>query len=215
MRNLLKRSCIAFSLLMGSLIVILSFWPNFSKLKSENPKETSMMKIRGGKPTQTWLPLKKISPYLRRAAIVAEDASFYQHEGVDVEGLKDAFFANLSARRYKRGSSTITMQVVKNLYLSPQKSLIRKILEIPMAWRMEKVVSKRRILEIYLNVAEWGKNIYGAEAASRHYFGKSAASLSSSEAAYLAAILPSPLRWGKIPPSSYVQRRQRKILRRI
>jgi monofunctional biosynthetic peptidoglycan transglycosylase len=215
MKNWIKCGFLAILAILGGTFLVLSFWPNFAKLKRENPKVTSLMKIRGGTPIQSWLPLKRISWNLRRAVIVAEDATFYQHHGIDFKGLKEAFWANVSAGRYKRGSSTITMQVVKNVYLWPHKSLLRKILEIPLAWRMEIVIPKARILEIYLNVAEWGKNIYGAEAAARHYFGKSAGDLNASEAALLAAILPSPLKRGQNLSSNIVQKKQRKILRRM
>lgn len=139
-----------------------------------------------------WRPLKQISPYLQRAVINAEDDSFYDHQGVDMEAVKKAAKYNLKKKRFARGASTITMQLARNLYLSPQKSILRKVEELSIALKLERELSKNRILEIYLNVVEWGNGIYGAEAAARHYFKKSAKNLTPQEATLLASILPRP-----------------------
>src|SRR5262249_9157218 len=139
-----------------------------------------------------WVPYGSIAPELRRAVLVAEDNSFYEHEGVDVEGMKDAFERNWKKRRIASGGSTITQQLAKNLYLSPSRNPVRKIREYFIARSLEKHLTKKRILEIYLNVVEMGERVYGAEAAARHYFHKSASALAPREAALLAGCLPNP-----------------------
>ena len=141
---------------------------------------------------QIWVPYGRISDHLRKAVLLSEDASFFSHNGVDFAELKEAFKRDLETLSFKRGGSTITMQLAKNLYLTPSKNPLRKMKEIVIAWQLEQTLSKTRIFEIYLNFAEWGRNIYGAEAGSRNYFGKSAANLDALEAATLVALLPSP-----------------------
>ncbi len=170
---------------------------------------------KGGAVKQVWVPLSRISGTLRKAVVAAEDGTFYAHEGIDFYELRESFKKNLRKGRLARGFSTITMQLARNLYLSPQKTITRKLLEILIALKMEKELSKDRILEIYLNVIEWGKGVYGAEAAARHYFKKSAASLSAEEAVFLAAIIPNPRKWGRQPPGSYVQKRMGVLLSRL
>jgi monofunctional biosynthetic peptidoglycan transglycosylase len=152
--------------------------PNVSKLKKEHPRKTALMEYREKaakekrKPYriyQSWVSLSKISPYLVKAVLIAEDDKFWEHEGFDYEAIQKAMERDLKAKKFKFGGSTITQQLARNLYLSPEKSLIRKISEALITWRMEKILSKKRILEIYLNVAEWGDGIFGVEAASRYY----------------------------------------------
>ncbi len=176
--------------------------PDVGKLKNSNPRTTALMEIRdeqyrrkGLKPIrkQVWVPYASVSDALKRAVILGEDAAFFSHQGVDLFELKEAVKADLERGRFKRGASTITMQLARNLYLSPEKSLLRKLREIMIAFQMEHVLSKRRILEIYLNVAEWGPGVYGAETAARHYYSKSALGLTAAESATLAALLPNPL----------------------
>src|SRR5688572_408150 len=128
-----------------------------------------------------WVSYGRISPNLRRAALVAEDNEFYEHEGVDVKAMKEAFERNWKRGRITHGGSTITQQLAKNLYLSPSRNPLRKVREYFIARSLERNLSKKRILEIYLNVVEMGERVYGAEAAARHYFGKSAASLTPRE----------------------------------
>ncbi|MBI1909518.1 MAG: monofunctional biosynthetic peptidoglycan transglycosylase [Deltaproteobacteria bacterium] len=180
-----------------------------------NPGRTALMMERGGKVDQVWVPLSRISTNLRRAVVVAEDGNFLNHHGIDFQELKASFEKNMKRQRFARGFSTLTMQLAKNLYLSPQKTLLRKTLEVLIALRMEQILSKERILELYLNVVEWGDGIYGAEAAARYYFQKPASGLSAGESAFLAAILPNPRRWGDWPPSPAVRRRQQVILTRL
>jgi monofunctional biosynthetic peptidoglycan transglycosylase len=133
-----------------------------------------------------------VSEHLKKAIVISEDAAFFSHNGVDYYELKEAFWKDWESGQLKRGGSTITMQLARNLYLSPSKNPLRKLREIAIAFRLERELSKRRIFEIYLNVVEWGHGIYGAEAAARHYLGKSAAALNPAEGATLAGLLPSP-----------------------
>jgi monofunctional biosynthetic peptidoglycan transglycosylase len=145
----------------------------------------------GGTPIiQRWVPLARISPNLHLAAIVSEDARFCRHAGVDWGELQEAIEAMSDG--IARGGSTISMQVVKNLFLWPSRSYLRKAIEIPLAYVVEAAWSKQRILEIYLNIAEWGPGVFGAEAASRYHFRKPASLLSPREAALLAVSLPNP-----------------------
>ena len=157
--------------------------------------------------------MSRIAPELQRAVIAAEDASFFVHEGFDWEGIRDAALYNLEAGELKRGGSTITQQLAKNLYLSSERSLFRKAREALITRSLEHQLTKTRILELYLNVAEWGRGVYGAEAAARHHFGKSASDLTADESAWLAAILPSPLRYDPIRKTNVLTRRHQRILR--
>lgn len=168
-----------------------------------------------GTVAQTWIDLDVMPAALKRAVIAAEDAHFYRHHGVDVGEMKVSWEKNRRKKRYARGFSTITMQLARNLYLAPHKNVVRKAFEVAIALEMEAVLPKDRILEIYLNVVEWGPGVYGAEEAARHYFKKPAAALSPSEAAFLVSILPNPKKWGHWPPGPYVAKRQAAILRRI
>ncbi len=160
-----------------------------------NPPGSALMLIRllsGTAIERTWVPLERISPNLVRAVIVAEDGRFCEHWGVDVEAIRDAI--RRSGSGTPRGASTISMQVTKNLFLWPSKSYVRKVIELPLTLLIELVWPKRRILEIYLNVAEWGPGVFGAEAAARHHFRRPASRLGEREAALLAASLPNPVR---------------------
>ncbi len=139
-----------------------------------------------------WKPLQAISPRLVEAVITAEDDTFFEHDGVRPEQIRRAFWDNLEAGRYKRGGSTITQQLAKNAFLSREKSLTRKVKEFFLARRIEKVLPKKRILELYLNLVEWGPNVYGAETAARYYFNKPAQALNLAEGALLAGMLPNP-----------------------
>ena len=145
----------------------------------------------------------------------AEDSSFFTHEGFDWEGIKKAAQYNLEAGEFKRGGSTITQQLAKNLYLSSERSLLRKAREALITRSLEQHLTKERILELYLNVAEWGQGIYGAEAAARHHFKKPAHDLTADEAAWLAAILPSPRRYDPLRKTNFLTRRHNRILKWI
>lgn len=195
-------------------------YPDISKLKKENPGKTSFMENREKvwqergksiKIRQKWTPLKKISRYLVKAVLIAEDDKFYQHEGFDFEAMEKAIEKDLKHKKFKFGGSTISQQLAKNLYLSSSKNPLRKLREAILTWRIEKTLSKKRILELYLNVAEWGEGIYGIGAASSHYFGKSPADLTPEEAARLAAVLPGPRKFNPVGSSRYVEKRSRTI----
>lgn len=160
-------------------------------------------------PTHVYLPLERISPRLRKMVVEAEDGRFYQHDGFDLESVRDALDDHLRGRKL-RGASTITQQTAKNLFLWEGRSWVRKGLETGFTVLLEALLPKDRILEIYLNSAEWGDGIFGAEAAARHYFKKSAGDLTSDEAARLAAILPSPRKWR--PTGPYAGRRAAQLL---
>lgn len=190
-------------------------FPYVVSLRFFHPVRTSYMLQRPGPVVLKWRPLNKIAPTLKRAVVNSEDALFYRHHGVDFHEMEASWKKNLRKRKYARGFSTITMQLARNLFLMPDKNLLRKGLEIVIALQMELVLPKDRILELYLNLVEWGKGIYGAEAAARHYFKKPAADLNPDEAAFLASILPNPRKWGQWPPGPYVNRRKGAILARI
>lgn len=187
-----------------------------------NPPVTPLMVIRlvqqatGGqtvKLKKSWLPLAKISPNLPLAVVASEDNLFLEHNGFDMEAIQKAMDYNERKKGKRvRGGSTISQQTAKNVFLWPQRSWIRKGLEAYFTVLIEFVWGKKRIMEVYLNVIETGKGIYGAEAASQIYFNKSAAKLTSGEAALLAAILPNPQRWNPAAPTAYLLGRQQWIL---
>jgi len=164
---------------------------------------------------QRWVPYTRISQNLKRAVLVAEDDAFWQHEGIDMEQLKISIRNDIEKGKAIRGGSTITQQLAKNLYLSPSRDPVRKLRELIIARRLEAELSKARILEIYLNVIEWGDGIWGAEAAARSYFGTSAASLSAEQAALLAGAIINPRVYSPAHPNTRLLRRQRIILSRM
>jgi len=200
--------------------------PNNSlqSLRKNNPKKTAMMEQReaeavsSGKELkihQQWVPISRVSRNLINAVIVSEDGMFYEHEGVDWYELEESIKKNLAKGKAARGGSTISQQLSKNLYLSTSKNPLRKLKELIITLRMERALSKRRILEIYLNVIEWGDGVFGAEAAAKKYFGKSALELSREEAAQMAAVIPSPRKYQPNIMSRYVARRSSIILNRM
>lgn len=176
------------------------------KLQQKNPK---------AKLQHQWVPYNKISNHLKRAIIASEDANFAEHEGVDWAALQKAYEKNAKKGKVVRGGSTITQQLAKNLFLSGERSYARKAQEMVITFMLEAVMDKRRIFEIYLNVAEWGNGVFGCEAASRKYFGVPAASLGPAEAARLAVMLPNPRRYGRNLDSNYLNRRAALILQRM
>lgn len=196
------------------------FYPGTSVLKKNCPKKTAFMEYREEvwreqgikkKITHIWVPLSSISPYVMKAVIIAEDDKFWSHEGFDFDAMQKALEKDIKKKKFKAGGSTISQQLAKNLYLSPSKNPIRKLKEAILTWRMESQLSKRRIMELYLNVAEWGDGIYGIEAAARRHFGKSAAELTPREAATLAAVIPNPRRYRTDGTSRYVENRSERI----
>lgn len=156
-------------------------------------KEDVKIELKDSKP-KNWVPLKKISKFARWAIIFSEDWSFYNHDGIDLEQIKVALNDMVEDKKF-RGASTITQQMVKNVFLSDDRTLWRKIHEVILAQKVEKVVSKERILEAYLNVIEFGPGIYGIKQASKHYFQKQPSEITPREGAFLAMLLPSPKRY--------------------
>ncbi len=197
---------------------------NVRDLAVHLPEETSVMRQRDGeareaghKPRrlQRTVPLRSISKNLIHAVLSAEDPNFFGHEGIDWDALKESIETNIEKGQYARGGSTITQQLAKNLFFTTYKSLIRKAREAVVARWMEKDLSKRRIIEIYLNVIEWGDGVYGCEAAARRYYGVSCAALDVDQAAGLAAMIPSPRRINpRINPGLHA-RATRKVLRQM
>lgn len=204
--------------LMVIVVTAVSGYKEIRSLKMNNPTETSMMRYRqqqaGRKNRQAvrlsnWMPLSSISPLLIQAVLIAEDDKFFQHDGFDWEGIKIALEKDFDRKRFSAGGSTITQQLAKNLYLSPSKNPLRKLREAILAVQIEKMCSKRRILELYLNVIEWGPGLYGIGPASRHYFQKAPGALQAGEAIRLASVLPNPLRYSPLRDTNRRMRRQR------
>jgi monofunctional glycosyltransferase len=179
-------------------------WPRVAPLATRPPASTAFIDRyravereagRPGRVQWTWMPYTRIATSLKRAVVVAEDASFFSHRGFATAEIREAIDRAVKEFGLPRGASTITQQLAKNLWLSPSRNPVRKAKEAMLTWQLERALSKRRILELYLNVAEFGPGLYGAEAASRRYFGKSAAELTDDDAAELAASLPRPSTW--------------------
>jgi monofunctional glycosyltransferase len=217
-------------LLIGAAVLVLTllggllFWltlPDVTWLKKENPRETALMKFRaeqarqkGGRAPRWWkrVPLSRISPYLIQAVLIAEDDKFFEHEGFDWASMRKALETNIEKKRVRRGGSTITQQLAKNLFLIPEQSIWRKLREAAIAMALERELSKKRILELYLNLIEWGDYIYGAEAASQIYFNCPASALSLSQAIRLASVLPNPHRFPAAGNDNRRINRKRKII---
>ena len=219
---LLLAGLAGFVFLLSALYVL--WLPDVSEFKKKTPAETSFMRLKERQAARlgkrlprrlVWTPWHGISENLKHAVLVAEDGGFYRHKGVDWESTKKAIETDWKQRRFAKGGSTITQQVARNLYLSPSKNPLRKIKEILIARRLEKELGKRRIFELYLNIAEWGKGIWGAEAAAQAYFGHSAADLTPEEAAALAAALPSPRRYNPTGGTRFMERRKSQIVARM
>ena len=171
------------------------------RLKRTNPETTAFIEQRKTEATarglksnhqQVWVSYERISPNLLRAVVIGEDPRFYSHSGIDWQAVRRAALINWDEKKIVRGGSTINQQLAKNLFFSSSRNPLRKVHESLLAWEMERILGKRRILELYVNLIEWGDGIYGAEAAARHYFNQSTASLSDEQAAFLAALIPNP-----------------------
>ncbi|MFH1679198.1 MAG: monofunctional biosynthetic peptidoglycan transglycosylase [Candidatus Eisenbacteria bacterium] len=200
------------------------FSPDVESLRTTNPQSTALQKeraddaIRAGRPfrrEQRWVSIREISPHLVDAVIVSEDAAFYSHRGFDFHEIKESIRKNWKEKRFARGASTITQQLAKNLYFGTEKSLRRKGLEAVTTFRLERALTKGRILELYLNVIEWGPNVYGAEAAARHHFGVSARDLTPRQAAFLAAAIPDPRRMNPGNPGPHLRKQAEITLERM
>jgi monofunctional biosynthetic peptidoglycan transglycosylase len=219
-RGVAASGAILFALLAYAYLTL----PDVRPLRLANPSTTAFMELRaqearalGRVPrrVQRWVTYQHISPDLKRAVLVAEDDAFWQHEGVDLEQLQESLEADVARGRWFRGGSTITQQLAKNLYLSPSKNPLRKIRELILARRLESTLKKARILELYLNVIEWGDGIYGVEAAAQTYFHVPASALGARESALLAAAIVNPRVLNPAHPGARLFRRQQVILRRM
>ncbi len=193
-------------------------------LDSENPKETALMQQRREEAQNTgkkmsidfrWISLATIPKHVQRAVLIAEDARFFQHVGVDWHEIGKSMEMNLEQGRIVRGGSTITQQLAKNLYLSTSRDPIRKLRELLIAWMLEATLSKQRILELYLNIIEWGPGIFGIDAAAQRHFRKPAKQLTKEEAASLAAVIPSPLRYNPTQLTPFLEKKKEVILQRM
>ena len=194
------------------------------KLKTLNPMETAFMREheqealaegRHFRKVQRWIPLSAVPKDAINAVIISEDGTFWSHAGFDWFEFRESIERNLKEGKAARGASTITQQLVKNLFLSSSKNPLRKLKEWALTWYVERTLSKQRILELYLNVIEWGWAIYGIEAASELYFGKTASVLSREECARLAAVIPNPRRYRVDKETRYLERRSQLILDRM
>ena len=218
-RRLAFAACAA--ILAGAVIFAVTL-PDVRPLKSKFPTTTAFMERRRAALAQSGLssrldwrpvPMSRISPSMQRAVVAAEDSRFWEHGGVDWEAIRTAALRDWDRRKISHGGSTITQQLAKNLYLSPARTPWRKLREWAIARRLERELPKRRILELYLNVVEFGPRTYGVEAAARRYFGKPASALAPSEAATLAAMIPSPRIYDPLRHPGRVERRARRIRR--
>ncbi len=216
---------------LGSVAVLLATlaycWltlPDVRPLKTQTPTSTAFMRMRsaealraGKSPAyqQRFVRYSRISPSLVRAVLLAEDAGFWGHEGVDWDEIRASLERNIDRGEFSRGASTITQQLAKNLYLSPSKNPYRKLSEWLIARRLEAELSKQRILELYLNLIEWGDGIWGVEAAAQRYFGISASELSVEQSALLAGAIINPRVYSPARPNARLLRRQQIILGRM
>ncbi len=198
--------------------------PDVKPLKNRPPTTTAYIELRKKQALAkgrkldlhwTWVSSDAISENLKRAVVTAEDDEFWRHNGVDWNAIRGAYERNRKAGRFAAGGSTITMQLARNLYLSPSKNPLRKAKEILIARRLERELGKRRVLELYLNVVEWGKGVFGCEAAARTYFEKSCADLTEDEAVAMAVVLPNPRRWDPAKRGVYVERNSKRIIDRM
>ncbi|WP_426578018.1 monofunctional biosynthetic peptidoglycan transglycosylase [Xenorhabdus stockiae] len=212
----LKKIVITITLLWFVTVITFSFLPvPFSMVMLERQVDALISINLSYVSRSSWVDQDQISPYIALAVIAAEDQRFPEHWGFDFSAIKMAVEHNKKDQKRIRGASTITQQTAKNLFLWEGRSWVRKGLEAGMAMVLELVWSKKRILTVYLNIAEFGRGIFGVEAAARHYFGKPASRLTASEAALLVAVLPNPIRYRVDAPSAYVLQRQQWILRQM
>jgi monofunctional biosynthetic peptidoglycan transglycosylase len=208
----------------GYFIYLYLTIPDVRDLRTHNPETTAFIELRaeearseGREPryVQEWIPYSRISPNLKRAVLVAEDAGFWGHEGIDLAEIRKSLETDWEKGTFLRGASTITQQLAKNLYLSPSRNPLRKLRELIITRRLERELTKTRIFELYLNEIEWGDGIYGAEAASREYFGTSASALSPDQAALMAGAIVNPRELNISHPNGRLRNRQRIIRSRM
>ena len=206
---------ILIALIISPFLISLLYAPSIGWYCNHNPKVTSMMHYRKSQTGYTYVPLSQISPSLIEAIVFIEDDGFYTNPGIDLEAFRYSLMVNNKKHRFALGGSTITMQLCKNLFLSPKKTFFRKYIEIALALRMHQALSKKRILEIYLNVIEWGPNIWGIENAAQHYYHKSACDLSPEESTILAAIIVRPLTYDPTKANPFYDERKTLIHLRL
>jgi monofunctional biosynthetic peptidoglycan transglycosylase len=209
---------------LGPLCWYLLNLPNAKALKTDNPTTSAIRIFREEETTKkkrkphslmVWRDLNEISPDLLHAVVLAEDDTFFQHNGFDIEMLKQAVRVNWKRKRFAFGASTITQQLARTLYLSSHKNLLRKAKEALITRQLERTLSKNRILELYVNVVEWGPQVYGAEAAARFWFQKSASELTPDEAIALAVILPNPRKWSPVKQTWFMAQRRAALYDRM
>lgn len=219
----IKLVLVLFAVFLGFEILTLPF-VGVAQLSSKNPTQTALMEQRKAEANDNgtilridyrWVPLSQIPRHVRMAVLVAEDGAFFSHAGVDWHEVWEALENNLEEGRIARGGSTITQQLAKNLYLSTSKDPIRKFKELLITWMLENTLTKKRILELYLNVIEWGPGVFGVEAAAQRYFHKPASQLSLNEGVRLAAVIPRPLRHRPTDDTNYVNKKTQWILKRM
>jgi monofunctional glycosyltransferase len=208
----------------GYFIYLYLTVPDVRDLRTHNPETTAFMDLRAAearaegrepKRVQKWIPYSRISPNLKRAVLVAEDAGFWGHEGIDVVEIQKSLETDWEKGTFLRGASTITQQLAKNLYLSPSRNPFRKLRELIITRRLERELTKTRIFELYLNEIEWGEGIYGAEAAARVYFGTSASEVAPDQAALMAGAIVNPRELDISRPNGRLRNRQRIIRSRM
>jgi monofunctional glycosyltransferase len=223
-RRILFMSAVTAGVLAAALALLWVTLPDPALVATRNPRTTAVIEQRRAeaaaarrafRPRQAWVPLERISHRLVQAVLVSEDAAFYSHGAFDWHEVSAAADESLRSGRPLRGASTITQQLAKNLWLGTDRTAWRKAREAVLAMKLERSLSKRRILALYLNVAEWGDGVFGAEAAARAHFGVTAAELSSAQAALLSAMLPAPRRVDLGHPSRWLARRARRVLDRM
>ncbi|MCP5245998.1 MAG: monofunctional biosynthetic peptidoglycan transglycosylase [Burkholderiales bacterium] len=213
-------------LLVAYVLIMYQLWLMSHVLywKHNNPPSSAFMQsqlkmLRNEDPNvtlrHTWIPYRKISYEMKRAIVVAEDSKFLQHNGFDYESIQNAFKKNLSQGKITAGGSTISQQLAKNLFLSEKKTLWRKLQEALITVMLETIMSKQRILEIYLNIIEWGNGVFGVEAAAQHYYGRSAASLTKDQATYLAAMVNNPRYYDANRNSQHLLKKRDVLLSRL
>jgi monofunctional biosynthetic peptidoglycan transglycosylase len=219
----------AFSYTLGALVIAfvlaqvwfyahIVYWTRYPPSTTafmERSLETLQAKDPQAQLEHKWVPYERISIHLKRAVVAAEDARFLDHEGFDWAAIQKAIEKNEKKGKVVAGASTISQQLAKNLFLSGERSWLRKGQEAIITWMLEDTLSKQRILELYLNVAEWGDGVFGAEAAARHHFGVGAAALNAEQAAWLAVVLPSPRRYGRGRLTPYLSGRVNTVLARM
>ncbi len=219
------------TVIIAGLIVVFAGWIGISLLflpsvaPLANPRVSLVITVKDwnrkshpfvlGPRNRNWVPISAVPPSLKKAVIAAEDANFYAHEGVDYEAIREAIKTDLQKGKFVRGGSTITQQVAKNVFLSREKTISRKIKEFVLARRIDDTLTKSRILELYLNAVELGPMVYGVGHASRYYFGKYPSALTVRESAFLASMLPGPKVYDPYRKLDRVMRRSERILRRM